>query len=211
MARKTAQSKGPAQEAVEVIYDGADDPILNAPDLNGGEVDVERFELPDKSEIDDPFLREVWDEVRESFPGGHYKGDKRNEGGHPKSMSGKGAPDTFPADTPEQAFAAIVEGRKMPGYEPAYDWGLAYPGGGVEAARGIAWENAPHSSHIHSFRWLDARKRARMGDPPSEFGRGRSELHVRFKRPNGGPTTVYVYFYVDHSRPTHSARCFIPR
>ena len=115
-------------------------------------------------------------------------------------MSGEGEPDTFSADTPEQAFAWIVEGRKLPGYEPAYDWGLAYPGGGVEAARGIAWENAPHSSHIHSFRWLDARKRARMGDPPSEFGRGRSELHVRFKRPNGGPTQLYVYFFVDHSR-----------
>ena len=115
-------------------------------------------------------------------------------------MSGEGEPDTFSADTPEQAFAAIVEGRKMPGYEPAYDWGLANSGGGVEAARGIAWETAPHSSHIHSYRWLDARRRTRMGDFPSKLGQGRSELHVRFKRPNGGPTEVYVYFFVDHSQ-----------
>jgi len=85
MARKTAQSKGPAQEAVEVIYDGADDPTLNASDLNEGEVDVERFELPDSSGIDDPHLRAVWDEVRESFPGGHYKGDKSYEGDDPKA------------------------------------------------------------------------------------------------------------------------------
>lgn len=115
-------------------------------------------------------------------------------------MSGEGEPDTFSAETPKQAFAAIVEGRKMPGYEPAHDWGLANPGGGVETARGIAWETAPHSSHIHSYRWLDARKRTRMADLPSKLGQGRSELHVRFKRPNGGPTEVYVYFFVDHSQ-----------
>jgi hypothetical protein len=84
MARKTAQSKGPAQEAVEVIDDGADDPTLNAPDLNEGDVDVERFELPDSSGIDDSYLREVWDEVRESFPGGHYEGNEY-EGADPKA------------------------------------------------------------------------------------------------------------------------------
>ena len=39
-----------------------------------------------------------------------------------------------------------------------------------------------------------------MGDLPSKLGQGRSELHVRFKRPNGGPTEVYVYFFVDHSQ-----------
>jgi len=88
----------------------------------------------------------------------------------------------------------------MPGYEPAHDWGLANPGGGVEAARGIAWETAPHSSHIHSFRWLDARRRARRADVLSKLGQGRSELHVRFKRPNGGPTEVYVYFFANHAQ-----------
>jgi hypothetical protein len=62
-----------------VINDGADDPALNAPDLDEGEVDVERFELPISSGIDDPYLCEVWDEVRESFPGGHYQGDKGND------------------------------------------------------------------------------------------------------------------------------------
>jgi hypothetical protein len=51
-----------------------DDPTLNAPDLNEGEVEVERFELSDSSGIDDPYLREVWDKVRDSFPGGHYRG-----------------------------------------------------------------------------------------------------------------------------------------
>ena len=84
MARKTAQSKGPAQEAVEVIDDGADDPTLNAPDLDEGEVDVERCELPGSSGIEDSYLRKVWDEVRESFPGGHYEGYE-DEGGHPKA------------------------------------------------------------------------------------------------------------------------------
>ena len=113
-------------------------------------------------------------------------------------MSGEG--ETFSADTPEQAFAAIVEGRQIAGYVPAYDWGLANSGGGVEAARSIAWETSPHSSHIHSYRWLDARRRTRMGDYPSKLSQGRSELHVRIKRKSGAPTEVYVYFFVDHSQ-----------
>ena len=137
-------------------------------------------------------------------------------------MRGKDEPDTFSADTPEQAFAAIVEGRKMPGYEPAYDWGLANAGGGVEAAHGIAWETAPYLSHIHSYRWLDARWRRRMGDFPSKLGQGRSSCMSGSSgrtagRPESTCTSSWTTLGVRRStrdsgpRPTRSARCSIPR
>jgi hypothetical protein len=67
----------------------------------------------------------------------------------------------------------------MPGVVPKYDWGLRNAGGGADPARGVAWETAPSASHVHSFRWLDARKRTRLGDAPGQPGQGRSELHDR--------------------------------
>lgn len=52
---------------------------LNAPDLDEGQIDVERFTLPDESSITDPYLANVWAEVRDHFSGGDYEAEDESE------------------------------------------------------------------------------------------------------------------------------------
>ena len=90
----------------------------------------------------------------------------------------------------------------MADYKPSLDFGLPNPAASDQPgdSPGVAWEAAPASSHVHSWRYYDTR-----GDEgrllrkfPGEIGRGRSELHVRFKDADGNPTPAsgyYVYYF----------------
>ena len=65
MARKSHKPEGPAEE----VDHGAEDV-----EADGDGLDEAPFALPDSSAIDDPYLKEVWDEVLADWPGGHYAG-----------------------------------------------------------------------------------------------------------------------------------------
>ena len=98
------------------------------------------------------------------------------------------------------------------GYQPTLPHGIANPN---QAPRGVTrdvndtgggnkpWEEAPSTSHIHSFQWHDTQ------DPtdsvgrflrkfPGEIGQGRAELVVRFKDEKSGRVSrAYTYFFSD--------------
>jgi hypothetical protein len=82
----------------------------------------------------------------------------------------------------------------MPGYEPSLPFGIANPGVSEVDTGGIPWEEAPATSHCHSWRYYDTREHRFLKRFPSATGRGRSELHVRFKNEDGSPPH-YVYFF----------------
>lgn len=107
---------GGAPEAPEVTDDGADNAVLNAPDLNEGVLDVERYELPGAEGIDDPHLREVWEAVRARFAGGSDQTAADDaEGDEAESEPDDGLASV--ANDPEQ-LAALTSGATDGGAEP---------------------------------------------------------------------------------------------
>ena len=54
----------------------ADEAAIETPDIDDGEIDVERYDLPDASEITDPYLRDLWTAVFKKFQGGEYVGEE---------------------------------------------------------------------------------------------------------------------------------------
>jgi len=101
----------------------------------------------------------------------------------------------------------------MADYKPKYDFGYANPNAAdtPEQSAGeldafFEWETAPSTSHVHSWRFFDARQLALMKRFPvkqyffterlfNDLGQGRSVLEVRFKDKFGGFTDTYVYFF----------------
>jgi hypothetical protein len=72
------RSRGPEAEA---------EARLNAPDLgDDGEIDVERYCLPDDAAVGDPYLREVWALARAAFPGGQYAGGEPGDATPPTTL-----------------------------------------------------------------------------------------------------------------------------
>jgi hypothetical protein len=70
---------------------------------------------------------------------------------------------------------------------------LTSPEGG-----GVAWVEAPATSHVHSFRYIDAtaaenRLLRKFGSTTNP--RGLSELHVNFKDKAGGIDSCYAYYF----------------
>lgn len=57
------------------------------------------------------------------------------------------------------------------------------------------WVDAPASSHLHSFRYNDARNNPLL-QPPG--GDGRSQIEIRFRPKGRWPMTWYRYFFADH-------------
>ena len=84
-------------------------------------------------------------------------------------------------------------------YTPSLPHGLPNPHAGDrpdEGDGGIAWTPAPTTSHIAMFRFYDARLHKFLTKFPGAIGRGRSELHVRFRGKNGqGVVAYYAYFF----------------
>lgn len=86
----------------------------------------------------------------------------------------------------------------MPGYTPSMPQGLANPGADSDPTAdrgGIAWEEAPSASHVWGWRYYGTDEHAFLKKFPSAVGKGRSELHVKFKDDRGNPTHTYVYFF----------------
>ena len=135
-------------------------------------------------------------------------------------MSGEG--DTFSVNSPEEALGHLLEGRPMPAfiqpsfpggskpiaggggvldYKPKYEHGIANPNAGTDPTQvgGLKpWTKAPATSHIHDFRYDDVRDTPFLKKFPGLIGKGRSELHVRFKGKDAqGIAAHYVYFFDD--------------
>lgn len=86
-----------------------------------------------------------------------------------------------------------------PDWRPRFDFGEQNPGvvvSGEDAGEG--WADAPATSHVHSFRYIDLSDDANrlLRKFPTARGRGRSELHVRFKdEKTGGVAATYAYYF----------------
>ena len=52
---------------------GVSEADLYNPDLNEGDLDVERYTLPDAGEIADPYLSSVWAAVQAQFADGTFQ------------------------------------------------------------------------------------------------------------------------------------------
>lgn len=64
----------------------------------------------------------------------------------------------------------------------------------------IPWTEAPGTSHLIGFRFIDARGQTTEGRIRRKFQDGRSELQVRFKATATQPATQYSYYFSDHSQ-----------
>lgn len=68
------------------------------------------------------------------------------------------------------------------------------------SASGLPWQSAPGTSHVHSFRFYDARKYSFLRKFGDEAVKGQSQLQVRFKHPKSGAVqSEFWYFFPDHN------------